>query len=154
MAMIEVRRARAGDEAALVELRVEMFRSMDIPTDDHLWRANAFAWFESRLDEPAYGIFVVTDGEAVVASAMGCVRDAAPSPTSPNGGDVLVSNVCTAPEHRGRGHGRAAFEAVMAWARAQGVGRAELMATEAGRGMYERAGFEARSAPLMRVRLG
>lgn len=126
---------------------------MGMATDDPLWRANAHAWFESRLGDPSYGIFVVTADERVVASAMGCVRDAAPSPTSPDGGDVLVSNVCTAPAHRGRGHGRAAFDAVMAWARTQGVGRAELMATEAGRRMYESAGFEARHAPVMRAPL-
>lgn len=148
-----MRAARAGDEAALVELRAEMFRAMGVPADDDVWRTNAHRWFAKRLAEPGYGIFVVTAGDRVVASAMGLVRDAAPSPGSPDGGDVLISNVCTAPEHRGRGHGRAAFEAVMAWARAQGVGRAELMATDAGRPMYERAGFEVRNAPVMRAPL-
>lgn len=154
MATIEVRKARAGDEAALVELRAYMFRAMDVPADDDdVWRENAHRWFETRLTGRAHGIFVVTEDDQVVACAMGFVRDAAPSPTSPSGGDVLISNVCTLPAHRGRGHGSAAFEAVLAWARDQGVGRAELMATRAGRPMYERAGFEARTAPLMRLAL-
>jgi GNAT superfamily N-acetyltransferase len=150
----EVRTARAGDEAALVELRAEMFLAMDVPSDGTAWRANARTWFEQRLPDPGYGIFVVTEGGRVVACAMGMLRDAAPSPNSPAGGDVLISNVCTVPDRRGLGYGRAAFEAVLAWAREQGVGRAELMATEAGRPMYERAGFTARNAPLMRAALG
>ena len=149
----EVRRARAGDEAALVELRAEMFRAMEIPVDDDVWRTNAHAWFEQRLAGPDHGIFVVAEDGRVVACAMGMVRDAAPSPTSPGGGDVLISNVCTAPDRRRLGYARAAFEAVLEWAREQGAGRAELMATEAGRPMYECAGFSARTAPLMRARL-
>ncbi|WP_446666172.1 GNAT family N-acetyltransferase [Flexivirga sp. B27] len=153
MATIEVRKAHAGDEAALVELRAEMFRAMDVRADDDVWRENAHTWFETRLTGSAHGIFVVTENDQVVACAMGFVRDAAPSPTSPSGGDVLISNVCTLPAHRGRGHGSAALEAVLVWARGTGAGRAELVATLEGRPMYERNGFETRSAPLMRAQL-
>lgn len=89
----------------------------------------------------------------VVAGAIGAIRDAAPSPAVPQGRDVLISNVCTFTAHRGRGFGGQAFEAVMKWAQRTGVGRAELMATEAGRGMYERAGFAETDYPAMRVTL-
>ena len=53
--------------------------------------------------------------------------------------------------HRGLGYGQAAFDAVMAWASQAGVGRAELMGTAVGRGMYERAGFQDVSFPAMRA---
>lgn len=119
---IEVRRARAGDEDALVELRAEMFRAMGLTDHHNGWRQNARAWFMERLDDPCYGIFVAADGPRVVACAVGMVRDAAPSPSSPTGGDVLISNVCTLPERRRLGYGRAAFDAVMEWARGQGAG--------------------------------
>lgn len=42
----------------------------------------------------------------------------------------------------------------MTWARQAGVGRAELMATAFGRGMYERAGFRETPFPAMRADLG
>lgn len=64
-----------------------------------------------------------------------------------------MSNICTKPEARGLGHGRAAFHAVMNWARHSGVEWAELMATEDGRAMYTRAGFEATAYPAMRADL-
>ena len=90
----------------------------------------------------------------MVACAMGSIRDAAPSPGIPRGRDVLVSNVCTLPDKRGRGYGTAAFKAVMDWARQTGVGRAELMATEAGMRMYEQEGFAPTQCPALRATLG
>ena len=136
----------------LVELRAEMFHAMGVDASG-AWRQNAREWFSQRVGTPGVGIFVVEDSGHVVACAMGAIRDAAPSPSVPEGRDVLLSNVCTLPQWRGRGHGRRAFDAVMAWARDTGVGRVELMATADGRGMYERAGFVVNASPAMRMRL-
>ena len=147
------RRARAADVAALVWLRSEMFAAMGVTDEGRRWQDEARAWFERRIPDPSYGIFVVEEDQTVVACAMGAIRDAAPSPGVPGGRDVLISNVCTAPAHRGCGYGRAAFEAVTRWASATGVERAELMATESGRTMYERAGFRVTAAPAMRAAL-
>lgn len=135
-------------------LRVEMFRSMGtVGADEAGWQTAAHDWFAARVGHPDYGLFVVeADGE-VVSCAIGSVRDSAPAPGSPNGRDVLISNVCTQPSQRGRGYGRAAFGAAMAWARTTGAGRAELMATEGGRGLYERAGFAVTRWPAMRAPL-
>lgn len=131
-----------------------MFRAMQVPATDGRWRTNARRWFADRIDRTEYRIVVVEVAGTVVACAVGAVRDAAPSPGAPDGRDVLVSNVCTMPDARGRGHGRAAFEAVMTWARTTGAGRAELMATGAGRPLYEGAGFLVQDCPAMRAALG
>lgn len=150
---IVVRRATVPDVSALVALREEMFRMTGTAMTDGRWRSNARRWFLERIRNPIYGIFVVQADREVVACAMGAVRDAAPSPEVPDGRDVLVSNVCTLPAHRGHGHGRRAFEAVMRWAASTGIGRAELMATEAGQGMYEQTGFTLNKFPAMRADL-
>ncbi|MEK8073529.1 GNAT family N-acetyltransferase [Rhodococcoides navarretei] len=150
---VTVRRACMGDVNALVELRAEMFRSMGSVTGDELWCTHAFDWFVDRLDDANYAIVVVEHNGVVLACAMGAVRDAAPSPLSPDGRDVLISNVCTAPEARGQGFGGRAFAAVMDWARETGIARAELMATPSGLGMYERNGFAASAFPAMRAQL-
>ncbi len=154
MARVEPRKGEHGDVEALVELRVEMFHAMRASEDDTSWQGHARTWFVARIDDPAYGIFVIEEAGRVVACAMGAIRDAAPSPSVPAGRDVLVSNLCTSPERRGRGYGRAVFEAVLQWAHQSGVCRAELMATDAGRGMYERAGFVVTQFPAMRAPLG
>ncbi|WOP18150.1 GNAT family N-acetyltransferase [Raineyella sp. LH-20] len=153
MSDVRVRVAGPADLEALVELRAEMFRAMGTSDTCGPWRVTARQWFADRLDHPDYRIMVVEAAGGVVACAVGAIRDAAPSPASPDGRDVLVSNVCTAEPFRGLGYGRAAFDAVLAWARRTGVGRAELMATEAGLPLYERAGFVAQQCVAMRATL-
>lgn len=151
-----MRTATAADVDSLVDLRAEMFTAMGVAHADVVsgaWRDRAREWFASRLDNPDYCFIVVEVDGRVVSCAAGAIRDAAPSPSVPGGRDVLVSNVCTAPDHRGQGHGKTAFEAVMSWARQTGVGRAELMATGLGRGMYESAGFRETDFPAMRATL-
>ncbi|HIW28735.1 MAG TPA: GNAT family N-acetyltransferase [Candidatus Luteococcus avicola] len=150
---VEVRRATADDVDVLVELRAEMFRSMGSAGVDGPWQQASRQWFAERLDHADYGIFVVTAAGQVVASAVGSARDCAPSPSVPEGRDVLISTVCTFPEWRGRGHGRRAFDAVLDWARSTGIRRAELMATPDGRPMYEKAGFTLTACPAMRTSL-
>lgn len=71
----------------------------------------------------------------------------------PDGRDVLVKNVSTAPPFRGRGYGRMAFDSLMVWARQLGIRCAELTATAVGRGMYERVGFRGTSFLAMRATL-
>ena len=88
-----VRRAAAGDVAGLVMLRGEMFEAMDIDASGESWRIAAHEWFTGRLRNPDYGIFVVELDGVVAASAVGAIRDAAPSPSCPNGRDILINNV-------------------------------------------------------------
>ncbi|GAA1900912.1 GNAT family N-acetyltransferase [Lapillicoccus jejuensis] len=149
-----VRTAGVDDVTHLVRLRAEMFASMGVPADGAAWQESAACWFRERLTDPGHRFVLVEVEGAVVACAVGSIRDAMPSPSVPAGRDVLVGNVCTDPAHRGRGHGRAAFEAVMAWAAATGVRRVELLATAQGRGMYEAAGFAETAWPAMRATLG
>lgn len=146
-----VRRATAADVHALVSLRVEMFRAMGMQTGSAAWQDAARDWYAERVDHPDYGFFVVEVDGDVVAGAVGAIREATPSPGCPAGRDVLISNVCTFAGHRGAGHGSAAFDAVMDWARGTGVTRAELMATDDGRRIYEQVGFAVTRWPTMRM---
>ncbi|WP_222121676.1 GNAT family N-acetyltransferase [Microbacterium sp. BH-3-3-3] len=138
---------------ALVRLRAHMFEAMGIVENSHEWQDNAREWFTNKVTDQSYGIFVLeVDGE-VVACAMGGMRDVAPSPAVPDGGDAVISNVCTDAAHRGHGYGRTVFDAVMSWARQMGVARVELMATPSGQSIYERAGFSVVRFPAMRASL-
>ena len=147
------RAATTSDLHDLVGLRADMFTAMGVTDDKPEWRENALEWFRRRIDDPTYGIFVLDHDGKVVACAMSALRDAAPSPSAPKGGDVLISNVCTAPGYRGRGFGLAVFQAAFRWAQRTKADRAELMATENGRSIYERAGFTITHNPAMRANL-
>lgn len=152
--MAQVRRATASDLPVLVELRSEMFRAMGTPgVDDSRWRSSARDWFREHLDDARVCLVVVEVSGRVVSTAMAAIRDSAPSPSCPDGGNILISNVCTAPHARRRGHARTAFAAVLEWARSTGVPRAELMATGDGQAMYEAEGCSATASPAMRLSL-
>ncbi len=147
-----LRRAEGRDVEALVELRGLMFEAMGA-TGDPEWRKAAADWFAEHIDDARVGAFVVDLNGEVVACAVGVIREGIPSPGLPSGTDVAISTVCTRPRARGRGYARAASSAVLRWARAQGAGRAELMATRSGRHLYESLGFEDADCPAMRARL-
>ena len=154
VAGLEVRRAAASDLVALVELRAEMFLAMGTP-DVHgaQWRESARDWFSDRLEDARVRIVVIEVNARVVSTAMGMIRDAAPSPSNPSGRDILISNICTARGARRRGYAKVAFAEVLRWARSTGVSRAELLATGTGRGMYEAEGFTLTPYPAMRAHL-
>ena len=80
------------------------------------WQDAAYQRFAARVASPDVCLIVVEVEDVVVASAMGTLREAAPSPLSPQSGDVLISNVATDPRYRRRGHARAAVHAVLQWA--------------------------------------
>lgn len=149
-----VRRARLSDVPDLVELRAEMFRAMGtVDVEESAWQASAEDWFRAHLHDERVCIVIVEAGQRAVSTAMAAIRDSVPSPSAPAGGDILISNVCTLPSTRSCGHGRAAFNAVLDWARSTGLARAELMATGDGQAMYERVGFAVTRFPAMRASL-
>ncbi len=150
-----VRVATAEDVPALVALRAEMFRTMGSDPDaDPDWEQGATRWFTERIDDARFRFAVVEVAGQVVSCAIGFRRDTPPSPGNPTGGDVHVNNVSTMAQERGKGYASLALADVMAWARASGVRRAELMATAEGQRLYEREGFTVHEYPAMRARLG
>lgn len=66
-----------------------------------------------------------------------------PGPTSPGGLEAYILNVYTRPESRRMGLARALMERLVDEARAAGVRRVWLRASDAGRPLYEDMGFHA-----------
>lgn len=54
----------------------------------------------------------------------------------------FIGDVYTVPEYRGRGLSRRLNEEALRWLQGQGVSMVRLLASEAGRGLYERLGFK------------
>ena len=71
-------------------------------------------------------------GDRAVATALGVLA----------GGGIVIVNVTTIPEERGRGLGRAVTLAAMRIGAAAGAKIAVLQSTEMGHGIYRRLGFE------------
>lgn len=153
-----VRRAVAGDAAALVRLRALMFQDMGmtIGDGDAAWRAVAREWFAQRLAETRdFAAFVVDDPAlGVVSSAVGACERHAPGPANLSGLHGRVFNISTDARCRRRGHARACLDALLAWFRDETECRViDLNATAHGMGLYRTLGFEAPRFPALRLRM-
>lgn len=80
------------------------------------------------------------DGRTVGAVTL-LVRPAAPHPHHPGRREGYVVNLYVDPRVRGQGCGRRLMEALLADARAAGLRRVSLHATDDGRPLYHRLGF-------------
>ena len=139
-----VRRVTPGDVEAWARLRVALFASLRPaePDADAALEASIAAWLRERLDSPAFGAFVAVDEARVVGSGGISLYDNPPGPSATTR-EAYVMSMFTEPDARGRGVARAVLEAMLDFAReAGGVGRVWLRATEMGRPVYVRAGFE------------
>jgi len=91
----------------------------------------AFATLGFGDDLPTRGLLVRVDGRPI-STALGVLA----------GEGIVIVNVATVPEERGRGIGRAVTLAAMHLGAAAGASIAVLQSTEMGYGIYRRLGFE------------
>ena len=141
-----LRRATLDDLDALVRLRVALMREMgEVATADEASLAEAIRrYLATELPAGRFLAWVGVAGDGAVIACGGLVfARKPPSPHNHTGREAYIMNMYTAPHWRGRGLAARLFAAIVAQAREAGVGLIRLHATEAGRALYERAGFRA-----------
>jgi GNAT superfamily N-acetyltransferase len=145
-----VRRVTPADVEAWARLRVALIVSLREVEPDAAaaLEASIAVWLRERIDSPAFGAFVAVDEGRVVGSGGISLYDNPPGPSAMTR-EAYVMSMFTEPDARGRGVARAVLDAMLDFARAAGgVGRVWLRATEMGRPVYVRAGFEAQDSYL------
>jgi GNAT superfamily N-acetyltransferase len=139
-----IRRARAGDVAALARLRVSMYRSM-MPVPDRVARdmeRGTRRFLRRALPRGEFVGWVASKDGGIVAVAGVTPRSLMPRPRAPRGGmEAYLLNVYTEPAHRRRGLARRLTCAALAWARREGAIQVSLGASPEGRPLYEGLGF-------------
>ena len=140
------------DEAdILVEARRHMFEDMGETNDESLDAADALfrAWLIEHLaNGTALGLAAKRDGEWLGAVTVN-IQPTAPSLGNPSGKQYYLLGLWVRPSSRRTGVASALVAAAADHARASGVGALLLMASDTGRLVYERLGFE--TAPSMRL---
>jgi GNAT superfamily N-acetyltransferase len=155
---LEVRRAAAGDAAALTRLRAVMLADMGMLAAgaDPGWQDKAEAWFAQRLDaKDEFAAFVIEDPDlGVVSCAAGACDRHAPGPGNPGGVQGLVFNMSTDPRRRRLGCARACLDALLAWFRDDTEARViNLNATGDGIALYRSLGFTEPRYPALQLRM-
>ncbi len=131
------RPATPADLDALVRLRADLLRSMQLDAEDPGWHEG----FRARLSDPdVFTAVAERDGE-VVASAVALLQRRLPTPGTPSGTYGWLEQVATRPEAQGGGLASACVEACLDWLREQGVREVQMQSTEAGEPLYRGLGF-------------
>ena len=145
---LPLRRATAADLDVLVRHRVRMFAEMGFQSDDRFEALSAAcrSWFAGALERGTYLGWLIAPAaapETIVAGAGMLLLDWPPGVRDAGTTRAYILNVYTEPEHRGHGLATLATRAAVEEARRRGIRVVTLHASDEGRAIYERLGFEA-----------
>lgn len=106
--------------------------------------AKAFRpWLRRKMAEGEYLAWFAVDGEAQVAAGLGLwLMDWPPHMVGPGARRGNILNVYTRPESRRQGLARALMKNALEWCVANGIRAVILHASQDGRALYERLGFQ------------
>ena len=157
-----VRRATAADAAAIARHRAEMFADMGTLARDQYDRlvAATVRYLERAIPAGEYlgWLAAPADQPGVIVAGVGVQqRRVQPHPLGDalaEGRQGLVVNVFTERPWRRRGLANLLLEHVLAWAAKSGMETLVLHASDEGRPLYERLGFQATNEMRYRGPLG
>jgi GNAT superfamily N-acetyltransferase len=142
--MARIRGATLADLGLLVEHRQRMWQAMARFTADEHARASAAyrRWLRPRLGSGSAAAFVVEGaGGRPLASGVVWLQGAQPRPSWGGTRQAYLMSVFTEPDERRKGHATRITRAAVRWAKARGVDRMALHASEAGAHVYRKLGF-------------
>jgi GNAT superfamily N-acetyltransferase len=152
-AEITIREAEPSDSAIVLYHRRSMFRDMGEGTVEELDRMVEVArpWLARALGDGSYHHWLALDGSGRVAGGGGVLLCPWPAnPKDPCTQRAVILNVYTEPEFRKRGIARQIMRTILAWVKQQGLRSANLHASDQGRLLYEKLGFEATNEMRLR----
>ena len=141
-----IRAATTDDIDTLLEFRLAMMEAISRagesspPQDAASTREANARWLQEHFGRDFLAWLAEID-ETTVGSAGLLWFPHPPSPKSPGGREAYILNVYTRPEARRLGAARALMERLVDEARAAGVSRIWLRASDEGRPLYESLGF-------------
>jgi GNAT superfamily N-acetyltransferase len=98
-------------------------------------------YFTKQLSGFHFAAFFVQYGKEIVATGGVVVYDNPPSPSNRSGTEGYIMNMYTVPAWRGHGLAKRVLDRLVEHAHAEGAGRVWLRASDKGRRVYERWGF-------------
>ena len=144
---MEYRTATLDEIALLAELRKRQLVDEGISPDQDI-DEELTGFFEAKMKDGSLVEWVAVDEDRIVATAAIAFYDFPPTYTNRTGVRGYITNMYTAPSHRGRGIATALLDRLIAEARARKVEKVWLCASKMGRPVYLKYGFEATDAWL------
>ena len=141
---ITIREAGPEELAIILHHRRSMFRDMGEGTVEELNRMVEVArpWLARALANGSYRHWLAIDASGGVAGGGGVLLSPWPAnPHDPCTERAVILNVYTELEFRRRGVARQVMTAILEWIKAYGLRGANLHASDDGRALYEKLGF-------------
>ncbi len=152
---MEIRPAAPADREGLVALRfafLEEFRHIGRDVRERL-EPELYRYFDKHIGADDFIAMLGFEDERLCSAAFLTVCDAPPNDQYPNGRLGYVFNVYTLPACRGKGYAGRIMQRLVREAKARGVTAINLNASDAGRPIYERIGFEVLKDTAMRLQI-
>ncbi|MDR2531416.1 MAG: GNAT family N-acetyltransferase [Oscillospiraceae bacterium] len=156
---IKYRKANTNDIPELVRLRLEFsevscnyFKLEFSDETREILRVTNADYFTAGLLDGSLVVFVAEDGGKIVSTSGIMFWRHLPGPAALDGRKAVIANMYTIPEYRKQGIATELMRLQFDEAKARGVRVINLSATEMGRKLYEKLGFEADNDE-MKIRL-
>jgi GNAT superfamily N-acetyltransferase len=144
MEEIRIRPATVEDLPHVLRHRRAMFEDMGARDPARLDRMMAAAepYFRDALAKDTFRAWLAEDAGGVVGGGGVSIIPWPPSPDAPYPHRAYVHNVYTEPHCRRRGVARKLMDAMVEWCRSQSYRYVTLHASDHGRPLYDRMGFQ------------
>ena len=134
-----IRRAGPDDVTRVTDLRISFLREFDAPDDEDHYREAFERYARTALTDGSYVCWLAEAEDRVVGGGAVAVY-VRPATHGTQWREGCVMSMFTEPAYRSRGVGAAVVAEILEYAK-RGSVRLWLYATDAGRPIYERAGF-------------
>lgn len=143
--MVTYRKATPADAELLARTRVIFLSETNgqpvSQTEMEELLSQNLRYFTEGLGDESFAAHLAFDGDALVATSGLSFFRLPPNRTCPDGKVAYISNMYTAPSHRGQGIATKLFELTVSEAASRGHTKLLLNATSMGRPIYEKFGF-------------
>jgi len=139
-----VRFANHDDVDKLIKVRFDYFTADNYElTDEMIKRINSqlAEYYEKHLNKDFFAALVEDEGR-LAATAFLVISDMPANTLCPTGRYGKVLNVLTYEEYRRKGYATAAMKMLIEEAKRQNLSYIELSASEMGKGVYKKLGFQ------------
>jgi predicted GNAT family acetyltransferase len=141
---MEIRKAELKDLDALFDNRMEFIRNMhheEVVISDE-FKKNTYEFMKQHMADASLAVWVATDNQRIVSCAMVSYYQTLPVMPNPSGNTGYILNVYTHPDYRLRGLATELLKRLIQDSKEKNVGKLHLNATDMGKPVYEKLGFE------------
>ncbi len=141
--MIQFRKATPSDLEKVLEARYRTLRAVFGLKEDYVFDENFRVVTRSYFEKEDQTTVLAFHGETVIGCATICYMTVVPTPDHPAGKRAHIMNVHTEEAYRRQGIGSRMMNVLIDEAKERGVTEVSLDATDEGRLLYEKCGFQA-----------